>query len=243
MTEKSASDIAKEAAARAAVAMVEDGMRLGLGTGSTAVFMVRLLAERARNEGLRLRCAATSQATADLAESLGLKIEGLDDIGWLDLTIDGADEVDPDLNLIKGGGGALLREKIVARASDRMIVIADQGKVVETLGLFHLPVEVIPFGWETTCTLIKRVLDAHDLASRPVLLRKRDDAPYRTDEGNLILDLALEQICEPARLAQALNELPGVVENGLFLNICQLALIGRHDGEVVELRREVEDEL
>ncbi|MDO5529714.1 MAG: ribose-5-phosphate isomerase RpiA [Paracoccus sp. (in: a-proteobacteria)] len=238
MPEKSAADIGKEAAARAAIALVEDGMRVGLGTGSTAAVMVRLLAERARAEGLALRCAATSQATADLASGLGLAIEALDDIGWLDLTIDGADEIDPDLHLIKGGGGALLREKIVAAASDRMVVIADQDKVVERLGMFHLPVEVIPFGWETTCRHVKSVLDEHDLAQRPVLVRRRDEQPYRTDEGNFILDLALEEICEPASLSRALNAIPGVVENGLFLNICSLALIGRHDGTMAELRRD-----
>lgn len=238
MTDLTPSEICKDSAARAAVALVQDGMRLGLGTGSTAAFMVRRLAERVRDEGLTLRCAATSEATADLATSLGLRIEALDDIGWLDLTIDGADELDPDLNLIKGGGGALLREKIVARASDRMVVIADQDKVVDTLGAFHLPVEVIPFGWETTKALIGRVLDRFDLTQRPILLRHRDDAVMRTDEGNVILDLALEEIPYPHDLAAALNDLPGVVENGLFLNICNLALIGHADGSVSELTAE-----
>ncbi|TKW68132.1 MAG: ribose-5-phosphate isomerase RpiA [Paracoccus denitrificans] len=242
MTELSPSDAAKDAAARAAVMLVEDGMRLGLGTGSTAVFMVRRLAERVQAEGLKLRLAATSKETADLAESLGLKIETLDDIGWLDLTLDGADELDPDLNLIKGGGAALLREKIVACASDRMVVIADGSKVVEVLGAFHLPVEVIPFGWQTTKELITRVLDELDLSGRPILLRKRDDLPLQTDEGNYILDLSLEEIHEPARLSARLNALPGVVENGLFLGICDLAIIGKPDGDVVELRPEEAEE-
>ncbi|WBU52089.1 ribose-5-phosphate isomerase RpiA [Paracoccus sp. SCSIO 75233] len=238
MSELSPADIAKKAAAEAAVALIEDGMRLGLGTGSTAVFMVRALAERVKAEGLSLRCAATSVATAELAESLGIRIEALDDIGWLDLTLDGADEVDPDLNLIKGAGGALLREKIVAKASDRMVVMADGSKVVEVLGAFHLPVEVIPFGWQTTQELISRALDEIGLTQRPILLRKRDDEPYRTDEQNLILDLSLEEIPEPDRLAQRLNAIPGVVENGLFLHICDLALIGRPDGTVAELTAE-----
>ncbi len=242
MTELSPSDAAKDAAARAAVRLVGDGMRVGLGTGSTAAFMVRRLAERVKAEGLRLRCAATSQATADLAESLGLKIESLDDIGWLDLTIDGADELDPDLNLIKGGGAALLREKIVACASDRMVVMADGSKVVEVLGAFHLPVEVIPFGWQTTKELISRVLDGLDLSGRPILLRKRDNMPLLTDEGNYILDLSLEAIPDPARLSAQLNALPGVVENGLFLGICDLAIIGKPDGDVVELRPEEAEE-
>lgn len=238
MTELSPTDTAKNAAAIAAVALVQDGMRLGLGTGSTAVFMVRRLAERVQAEGLQMRYAATSQATADLAESLGLKIEALDDIGWLDMTLDGADEVDPDLNLIKGGGAALLREKIVACASDRMVVMADGGKVVETLGAFMLPVEVIPFGWQTTRQLVLRVLADLDLADRAVVRRMRDGAPVLTDEGNYILDLALEAIPDPAALSLALNALPGVVENGLFLGICDLAIIGKPDGSVVELMAE-----
>ena len=238
MTELSPTDTAKNAAAIAAVALVQDGMRLGLGTGSTAVFMVRRLAERVQAEGLQMRYAATSQATADLAESLGLKIEALDDIGWLDMTLDGADEVDPDLNLIKGGGAALLREKIVACASDRMVVMADSGKVVETLGAFLLPVEVIPFGWQTTRQLVLRVLADLDLADRAVVRRMRDGAPVLTDEGNYILDLALEAIPDPAALSVSLNALPGVVENGLFLGICDLAIIGKPDGSVVELMAE-----
>ena len=238
MTELSPTDTAKNAAAIAAVALVQDGMRLGLGTGSTAVFMVRRLAERVQAEGLQMRYAATSQATADLAESLGLKIEALDDIGWLDMTLDGADEVDPDLNLIKGGGAALLREKIVACASDRMVVMADGGKVVETLGAFLLPVEVIPFGWQTTRQLVLRVLADLDLADRAVVRRMRDGAPVLTDEGNYILDLALEAIPDPAALSVSLNALPGVVENGLFLGICDLAIIGKPDGSVVELMAE-----
>lgn len=242
MTELSPSDIAKDAAAAAAVKLVENGMRLGLGTGSTAAFMVRRLAEIVKQDGLQLRCAATSQATADLAESLGLKIEQLDEIGWLDLTIDGADELDPDLNLIKGGGAALLREKIVASASDRMVVMADGSKVVEVLGAFHLPVEVIGFGWQTTKELISRALDRLDLSGRPILLRQRDEMPLLTDEGNYILDLALEAIPEPARLSAALNAIPGVVENGLFLGLCDLALVGKPDGEVVELRAEDAEE-
>ena len=238
MTELSPTDTAKNAAAIAAVALVQDGMRLGLGTGSTAAFMVRRLAERVQAEGLQMRYAATSQATADLAESLGLKIEALDDIGWLDMTLDGADEVDPDLNLIKGGGAALLREKIVACASDRMVVMADGGKVVDTLGAFLLPVEVIPFGWQTTRQLVLRVLADLGLADRAVVRRMRDGAPVLTDEGNYILDLALEAIPDPAALSVALNALPGVVENGLFLGICDLAIIGKPDGSVVELMAE-----
>nr|WP_010396193.1 ribose-5-phosphate isomerase RpiA [Paracoccus sp. TRP] len=238
MTDPSIADLSKDAAARAAVALVEPGMRLGLGTGSPAAVFVRRLAERVKAEGFSLRCAATSKATAEQATSLGLQVEELDEIGWLDLTIDGADEVDPDLNLIKGGGAAHLREKIVATASNRMVVIADQNKVVEQLGQFHLPVEVIPFGWQATRTLIQRALERLSLWPRPILLRKRGEEPLRTDEGNLILDLALEAIPDPEALAAELSAIAGVVEHGLFLNICQLAIIGRPDGSVVTLRRE-----
>ena len=237
MTELSMMDSAKDAAARAAVALVQDGMRVGLGTGSTAVFMVHRLAERVHAENLRLRLAATSRATCDLAGQLGLTIEELDDIGWLDLTIDGADEIDPDLNLIKGGGGAHLREKITAAASDRMIVIADPGKVVETLGAFHLPVEVIPFGWQTTRTHIQHLLASLDLTHRPMLTRQRDGRDFVTDEGNMILDLSLDVIADCRALSSGLHAIPGVVEHGLFLGLCDLALIGSPDGDVIELTR------
>lgn len=240
MTSLSPSDTAKNTAAVAAVTLVEDGMRLGLGTGSTAAFMVRRLAERVKNEGLNLRCASTSQVTADLAESLGIRIETLDEIGWLDLTLDGADELDPELNLIKGGGAALLREKIVARASDRMVVLADFGKVVDQLGAFKLPVEVIGFGWQVTQELISRTLIDLNLADRPIVLRQRNGRPVRTDEGNLILDLSLGAIPDPLALTGALNAIPGVVENGLFLGICDLAIIGHADGKVSSLTAEGE---
>ncbi|RJL06986.1 ribose-5-phosphate isomerase RpiA [Paracoccus aestuarii] len=237
MSQSQGVDPAKLAAARAAVAMVEDGMRLGLGTGSTAAIMVRELAARVAAEGLTLRCAATSRATAELAESLGLRIETLDQIGWLDLTIDGADEVDPHLHLVKGGGAAHLREKVVAAASDRMVVVADPAKVVETLGAFPLPVEVLEFGFETTRKLIRRALEAQDLGECDVLQRLRGSDPVITDEGNLILDLHLARIEDPVALARALSAIPGVVEHGLFLGMCDLAIIGREDGSVIELAR------
>lgn len=233
-------DPAKQAAARAAVSMVQDGMRLGLGTGSTANIMVRELAQRIRAEGLSLRCAATSDATAALAESLGIRIEKLDEIGWLDLTIDGADEIDPDLHLIKGGGGAHLREKIVAAASDRMVVIADPGKIVDQLGAFPLPVEVLQFGFETTHRLIRRALDKQDMAEVEVLHRLKGSDPWVTDEGNWILDLHLGAIEDPLTLARSLSAISGVVEHGLFLGMCCKAIIGKPDGTVVELDREAD---
>ena len=244
MSDLSPADAAKLASARAAVALVQDGMKLGLGTGSTASVMVRELAARAAAEGLTLRCAATSQATAELARRHGLSVESLDSIGRLDLTIDGADEIDPDLNLIKGGGGAHLREKIVAASSDRLVVIADPAKVVEALGAFHLPVEVIPFGWQTTRDRIAAALAEAGLPDRPILLRERGGAVFVTDEGNHILDLALERIPDAVALNRTLNAIPGVVENGLFIGLCSLALVGQGDGSVVELTREgAEDSL
>lgn len=240
MSQTSQVDPAKLAAAKAAVALVEDGMRLGLGTGSTASIMVRELAARVQAENLTLRCAATSKATADLATELGIAIETLDQIGWLDMTIDGADEVDPDLHLIKGGGAAHLREKIVAYASDRMVVIADPGKVVETLGAFPLPVEVLQFGFETTRKLIRRALEGLDLGEHDILQRLQGSDALITDEGNYILDLHLQVIPDAPALARALAAIPGVVEHGLFLGTCDLAIIGRADGTVVELARDAD---
>ncbi|AGT08488.1 ribose-5-phosphate isomerase RpiA [Paracoccus aminophilus] len=235
MTATPVFDPAKDAAAIAATKLVQPGMKLGLGTGSTAVVFVHRLAERVKAEGFALRCASTSKATAELAQSLGLSIETLDEIGWLDLTIDGADEVDPALNLIKGGGAAHLREKIVATASDRMVVIADDSKVVDQLGRFPLPVEVIPFGWEATRLLIERGLAGLGYGGRPVERREKGGAPVLTDEGNYVLDLKLEAISDAPALAMMLSSVAGVVEHGLFLNICSMAIIGQKDGTVVEL--------
>ena len=226
-------DKAKFVAAKRAVEFVEDGMKLGLGTGSTAAWMVRCLAERVREEGLNVTCVATSARTADLARHLGLAVVGLDETKWLDLTIDGADEFDQNLNLIKGGGAALLQEKIVATASDRMIVIADAAKEVAQLGAFPLPVEVIPFGWQTTKALIEETLYSLDVMSRDAALRMAKDVPLRTDEGHYILDLKLTRIGNPRQLALVLNQIPGVVENGLFIDICDIVILGHPDGRVV----------
>ena len=225
-------DRAKYAAARRSVDFVENGMKLGLGTGSTAAWMVRCLAERVKNEGLTVTCVATSSRTADLARDLGLTVQTLDDVRWLDLTIDGADEFDPNLNLIKGGGAALLQEKIVATASDRMIVIADAAKEVAQLGAFPLPVEVIRFGWQTTKALIEETLYSLDVMNREVALRLDQGKPLTTDEGNYILDLDLRRIGNPRQLALVLNQIPGVVENGLFIDICDIVVIGNGDGRV-----------
>jgi ribose 5-phosphate isomerase A len=229
-------DRAKFVAAKRAVDFVRDGMRVGLGTGSTAAWMVRCLAERMREEGLRVQGVPTSGRTADLARSLGIPVVGLDEARWLDLTIDGADEFDADLALIKGGGGALLREKIVATASDRMIVIADAGKEVAQLGAFPLPIEVIPFGWQTTKALVEETLAALDVLGREVTLRMNGARPFLTDEGNHILDLHLGRIGNPRQLSLVINQIPGVVENGLFIDICDIVVIGHGDG-----RAEVRD--
>ncbi len=225
-------DKAKFVAAKRAVDFVEHGMKVGLGTGSTAAWMVRCLGERIREEGLRVIGVPTSMRTAELARQVGVPVASLDDVKWLDLTIDGADEFDLNLNLIKGGGAALLQEKIVATASDQMIVIADAAKQVAQLGAFPLPVEVIPFGWQTTKALIEETLVSMDVLNRDVTLRMNGDRPLITDESNYIMDLHLKRIGNPRQLALVLNQIPGVVENGLFIDICDVVVIGHADGLV-----------
>lgn len=210
-------------AAEAALAYVEDGMRLGIGTGSTAEEFVRLLAEKVAN-GFHITGVPTSERTARLCVELGVPLKSLDELPELDLTIDGADEVDSKLTLIKGGGGALLREKIVACASERMIVIADETKVVETLGAFKLPIEVNPFGLAATRIAIERVAGKLGL-SGGITLRASGDGPFRTDGGHFILDASFGRIPDAEALSDALNYIPGVVEHGLFINIASIAII------------------
>ena len=224
-------DTAKFVAGKRAVEFVEDGMKVGLGTGSTAAWMVRCLGERVK-DGLRVTGVPTSARTAELARQVGIPLIGLDEARWLDLTIDGADEYNPDLNLIKGGGGALLQEKIVATASDRMIVIADATKAVGHLGAFPLPVEVVPFGWQTTRALIEEMLTSMDVLGRQTTLRLNGSRPFITDEGNYIVDLHLNRIGNARQLALVLNQIPGVVENGLFIDICDMVIIGGADGRL-----------
>jgi ribose 5-phosphate isomerase A len=228
-------DAGKRAAAARAVALVEPGMKLGLGTGSTAAIFVELLAERARGEALDVVCVATSEATAGLAVRSGLRVEDLDGVMRLDLTVDGADEVDSALRLIKGGGAALLREKIVAHASDRLAVIADEGKRVAVLGAFPLPVEVVRFGRAATEAAVRRVLLEADVDGREVAVRMDGGAPLVTDEGHHILDLRLGRIGDPAALSSALLAVPGVVETGLFLGMAERAILGRADGTASEI--------
>ncbi len=225
-------DTAKFVAAKRALDYVENGMRLGLGTGSTAAWMVRILGEMVREEGLKVVGVPTSDRTAALAKQVGVPISTLDEVKWLDLTIDGADEFDANLNLIKGGGGALLQEKIVATASDQMVVITDISKEVETLGNFPLPVEVVTFGWETTKALIEEALTNVDVMGRTGTLRLNGDRPFVTDEGHYILDFHMRRIAEPRKLSLILNQVPGVVENGLFIDICDTVVIGFGDGQV-----------
>jgi len=225
-------DKAKFVAAKQATRYVQSGMKVGLGTGSTAAWLVKCLGEMVRDDGLRIKGVPTSSRTAELARDVGIEVISLDEARWLDLTIDGADEFDDELNLIKGGGGALLQEKIVATASDQMIVIADISKQVETLGAFPLPVEVIPFGWQTTKTLVEEMLVGLDVLGRGASLRMNGDSAYVTDEGNHILDLHLNRIGNARQLSLVLNQIPGVVENGLFIDICDTVIIGYGDGRV-----------
>jgi ribose 5-phosphate isomerase A len=221
-------------AAERALAFVEPGMKLGLGTGSTAAKFVDLLGVRVKS-GLDVICVPTSEATMAQALRQGIRLTTLDDEPFLDLTIDGADEIDDRLRLIKGGGGALLREKIVATASDRMIVIADASKKVEMLGKFPLPVEVVRFGFRSTAKMVEMM--AADVGC-PGDIHVRvgaDGNPFLTDGGNLILDLSMSRIAEPDVLAEMLRLIPGVVEHGLFLGLADAAIIAGPNGvEVIE---------
>jgi ribose 5-phosphate isomerase A len=227
------SDDLKRAAAERAVALVAEGMRLGLGTGSTAAHFVSLLGERARG-GLNVVCVPTSEATRAHAEREGIRLTTLDDTPELDLTVDGADEIDDRLRLIKGGGAALLREKIVAAASRRMIVIADGTKRVERLGRFPLPIEVVPFGREATRRAILAALGEVGAAGEVRLRTAADGSPLVTDGGHHILDAHLTVIERPEALALALNGVPGVVETGLFLGLATGAILATTGG-LVEL--------
>lgn len=224
-----AADRNKRAAAEAAVDAVTDGMAVGLGTGSTAAFFVRALGVRARERGWTLRCVSTSETTAVLARETGLELRTLEEVGALDLTVDGADEVGPGLALIKGGGGALLREKLVWAASRRCVCIADAEKRVDMLGRFDLPVEVVAFAHASTAERIARAAADAGVPARPAL-RRREGVPFRTDEGHVMYDLPCGRIPDPEGLAAALKAVVGVVEHGLFLHMADEALIGSAGG-------------
>ncbi len=223
-------DIAKRNAAEAALALVQPDMILGLGTGSTAAIFVTLLGERVK-AGLNIVGTPTSEATDRLARQVGIRIVSPDELSRIDLTIDGADEFDPALNLIKGGGAALLREKIIAEASDRMVVIADAAKEVPTLGKFPLPVEVNPFASELTRRRIHARLEAAGLGAAPSSWRMATrESLLHTDGGHLILDIACGSIPDPAHLAALLDDVPGVVEHGLFIGYASEVIVGEAGG-------------
>jgi ribose 5-phosphate isomerase A len=217
----------KQAAGRAAAKLVRDGDVVGLGTGSTAYFAVVALGERVR-AGLKIVGIPTSVKTGDLARQLGIPLTTLDETPQIDITLDGADEVDPRLNLIKGGGGALLREKVIATATKNMVVVVDSSKVVSVLGKFPLPIEVISFAR----TVVENKIVS--LGASPKLRTKTDGSPYLTD--NQILDCSFGQIADPAVLALILSDTPGIVEHGLFIGLAKVALVGRGDA-VEEIRR------
>jgi ribose 5-phosphate isomerase A len=224
-----ANDQEKEAAARASLQFVKDGQVVGLGTGSTAAYFIQLLAEKVK-AGMRVRGIPTSVRSKELAESLGIPLITLDDCQEIDVTVDGADEVDPQLRLIKGGGGAMLREKIVASATKKLVIVADASKQVPRLGRFPLPVEVIRFA---QALIAKRIT----ALGANVQIRQADDGkPYVTDENHHILDCRFGEIRDPDGLARELSQMPGVVEHGLFVGMASVALFAR-GSEIVELRR------
>jgi ribose 5-phosphate isomerase A len=227
-------DVLKRQAAARAVERVEPGMKLGLGTGSTAKHFVELLGERVR-DGLKVVGVPTSEATRADAQRCGIPLTTLDDIDRLDLTVDGADEIDAGLNVIKGGGGALLREKIVAAASDRMIVIADETKWVARLGRFPLPIEVIPFGLAATRRAIGEAFAKSGVSGQMIIRKGPDGHAFVTDGGHWIVDAHLGEIPDASGLAGLLNPIPGVVEHGLFIGFASVAMLAGAQGiRVVE---------
>ena len=224
----------KRAAAAKALEYVVDGMKLGLGSGSTAELFVELLAPRIRG-GQKLLCVPTSERTAALARKLGITLANLDDLAPLDLTVDGADEADRNLDLIKGGGGMLLREKIVAASSKKMIVIADESKLVPRLGKFPLPVEVVEFGHKAIAARLKTAIDGLGYKDVKIMQRQKDGAPFKTDSGNLIYDCHMGAIQNADKLGKSVHAVPGVVEHGLFVGIATTLIIaGPGEVEVIE---------
>jgi len=222
-------DAYKRQAAAAALDFIEPGMRVGLGSGSTAAFFVELLAERVR-AGLDIVGVPSSEATRSIAERLGVPLSTLDETPVLDIAVDGADEIAPDLSLIKGGGGALLYEKIVAAASPRLIVIADESKWVASLGRYPLPVELVSFGLSATRRAIESAAAEAGAPGPTSLRRTRDGEVFVSDGGHLIVDAALTRIIDPKALADRLDAIPGVVEHGLFIGLAQMAVIAGPDG-------------
>ncbi len=235
-------DAQKRAAAEAALDLIDDGMKLGLGTGSTAKHFVDLLGARVK-EGLEVVCVPTSEATRAQAEALGIRLATLDDEPALDLTVDGADELDGNLCLIKGGGGALLREKIVAAASGGLVIIADETKLVEQLGKFPLPIEVVPFGLAATLHLVGMLAEDSGCSGEINLRLGADGKPFMTDGGHFILDCAFGTIPDPEELDQILRFAPGVVETGLFVGVADIAIIAGPEGvTMIEAEDDDDDE-
>lgn len=223
-------DKAKIAAGKAAIEeFVFAGMKIGLGSGTTSHFFVRSLAERVR-EGLIVTATTTSRSTSSVAAEVGLEITDINEIGELDLTVDGPDEIDREFNMIKGGGACLLWEKIVAHASKKMITICDETKIVDSLGAFPLPVEVVGFGWVQTSRMISRTLADHGIANAVIYRRETEGAAIVTDSGNFIIDCKCQRIPDAAGLEVALNMIPGVVENGLFTREACGMVVGSFDG-------------
>jgi len=231
----------KQRAAEKAMDYVKPGQNLGLGTGSTAAKFVDLLGAEVK-AGLEVLCVPTSETTHAQAAALGIPLTTLDETPFLDLTIDGADEIDNELRLIKGGGGALLREKIVATASERMVVIADFSKKSETLGGFPLPVEVVKFGLKTTQAMIDMLAHEAGCSGNINLRLNGDGTPFQTDGGNHIFDCSFHTIQDPEMLAEALQLIPGVVDTGLFLGIADVVIIANPDGITVLQAPEDENE-
>jgi ribose 5-phosphate isomerase A len=215
---------AKQLAAEIAVTFLDDGMTIGLGTGSTAYWAIEKIGEKVKSEGWKIRAIATSIRSEEQALGLGIPIVDFSTVRTIDVTIDGADEVDGQLQLIKGGGGALLREKIVATNSRQMIVVADESKWVKTLGRFPLPVEIVHFGWERTFEKLQLL---GCLARR----RMNGTGPYLTDNGNYIVDCAFEEINDAPALHASVNGITGVVDNGLFIQIASKLVLGFNNGE------------
>ena len=226
-------DKVKYASAKFALNFIKDGMKICLGTGSTASWFVVLLGDLIRSKGINISSVSTSKFTKKLAESVGIEVLNLDELINLDLTVDGTDEFDDKLNLIKGGGGALLQEKIVASASSEMIVIADESKCVNKLGKFPLPVEVVPFGVQSTKALIDQLLYSLGYSEALGVIRSKNDNVFITDESNNIIDYKLSKIEDAEELSNKLNSLPGVVENGIFVNLCSKVIVAEPDGNIV----------
>lgn len=220
---------AKKLTGEKAAEYIEDGMIIGLGTGSTAYYAIKKVGEMVRN-GLKVKAVPTSKETAELAKEEGIELVELAEVESLDLTIDGADEVDPDFNLIKGGGGALLREKIVASATDKLIIVVDESKLVEHLGAFPLPVEITPFSWQYT----QRMIEKFSCRSE---IRKEDGEIFVTDNDNYILDCNFGKIEDPVKITVELNKLPGVVENGIFAEMAEIVVVGYNDGHIEVLEK------